>query len=77
MSKCDKFNIKISSTHKELADGAKKKKKECLSSKINIKTNHFDNGPDYIITTSVKVCFKVISRLLKTTKQGDKMFHNF
>ena len=37
MSKCDKFNIKVSSTHKELADGAKKKKKESLSSKIDIK----------------------------------------
>ena len=53
-------NIKISSTHKDLGDSAKKKKKKkktpgkCFSGKRNIKvfkTNLFESGSAKIITT--------------------------
>ena len=74
MATRDKVSKKISSTHRDLVNSAKKNvRKETLKS---CKTNPFDSGPDKITTTGVKSCSKLVLGLLQDLEQGNKMFQN-
>ena len=78
MAMRNKVNIKTSSTHKELTDGAKKRHKENVTflkdALKSYNTNPFDEGPAKAFTTGVELNSKVIKGLLKAPTLGNEKF---